>query len=831
MRRSINRQLLACRDHACILSTIEAHLQHGGHALSADEFDCVNAATAFQRMAKMSTAAREPTRPRRRGSMFRLHPHHEGEAPRDTSEGADSSALVAQWTHDSRYAPLRQHLLSFLSLSHSSCVSCSPRFVAMVLWGTAKAKLWDEELIKALCRAARQLLDRRGAARWETTDIANVMWATATFSSMKADELNVYPPGSGAAGSTSFPPHWFLLECHGILPLLWQAAEALLPSFSITNLSNIGWASVKIATAINERIQNRTMSSVIEGDTTMFLERLGDEACASRQSTWPFSSLGEMLWPFATIGVYPTQLLAAVMKEAEGRLQKVMGGHGHREEGLTGKAVINLTWSVATLVQVRCNQLQEQGQEEAEDSSLLADVHRFMRLVSSLIRHGRHVRLNAADISTCLRTYAAASALPDSPSRRLFIDECRELHTYLASGPLSSPPFLSSVSLACLSAVVLTYADSDVPTDTRQMVLDALSTEVDRRVQMGRITGHGDRFFLDVSSLLTGLANAKRLKRDLFDALASCVLGDVVRHADRHAAGAATTTSEGRVDEERSSPEAVAGPRGIPSVLSETAHTMVLYKPAFWVVNPVSQGRGHKEHDVFTDCLSAEEMESSASVEPLSEWYRRRHSTPLSHDEGRQFGFAHRLDIETSGPLVVAKTIEAYHYLRLLFAAQLVRKEYLCLCHGNFPDGLHTIDARLLTRKDANTAQVVSETHPHGRPALTHVRKLRGYRSGRGDEYSLCHVEIITGRTHQIRVHLASVGHPVVSDYSYQPDARTLTADRNWCPRVFLHCSKLCYEDPPGQEGRPPAVQEVDCPLPSELQTALDSLTVVSEGV
>jgi len=102
-----------------------------------------------------------------------------------------------------------------------------------------------------------------------------------------------------------------------------------------------------------------------------------------------------------------------------------------------------------------------------------------------------------------------------------------------------------------------------------------------------------------------------------------------------------------------------------------------------------------------------------------------------------------------------------------------------------------------------------------------------------GERYSLVVVKLHTGRTHQIRVHMQSLGHPLVCDEKYAPD--TLEADRAWCPRNFLHTYRVGFADVPVLPGAPTAAADTDaagvpkqlevrCPLPADLRDALSIL-------
>jgi 23S rRNA pseudouridine1911/1915/1917 synthase len=172
-----------------------------------------------------------------------------------------------------------------------------------------------------------------------------------------------------------------------------------------------------------------------------------------------------------------------------------------------------------------------------------------------------------------------------------------------------------------------------------------------------------------------------------------------------------------------------------------------------------------------------------------------------------RWGIVHRLDQGTSGLLVVARTPAAYTKLQADLAARRISRTYLCLVHGvpEMPTG--TIDAPIGRDPRHPTRKRVAAD---GRPARTHYRTVSEHQVA-----ALLEVELETGRTHQIRVHLASIGHPVVGDRTY--GRRT---DPVPLRRMFLHAHRLRLTHP--QTG---TEIEVSSPLPADLQRILDELS------
>merc|ERR1719330_194129 len=184
---------------------------------------------------------------------------------------------------------------------------------------------------------------------------------------------------------------------------------------------------------------------------------------------------------------------------------------------------------------------------------------------------------------------------------------------------------------------------------------------------------------------------------------------------------------------------------------------------------------------------------------------------------GTGFGpLSHRIDQETSGPLLVAKTATAQRHLKAQFHRTAVSKRYICLVHGKVAKTSGTIDASIRTMRTGQTTR--SEVSSSGDWAQTDYQVVATYgpRAGGGPGgYSLVACDIKTGRTHQIRVHMLSLGHPLVADDKYLEEADVLQEDRRWCPRLFLHSYRLGFRNMAGD------AELVVCPLPDDLRGAL----------
>ena len=203
--------------------------------------------------------------------------------------------------------------------------------------------------------------------------------------------------------------------------------------------------------------------------------------------------------------------------------------------------------------------------------------------------------------------------------------------------------------------------------------------------------------------------------------------------------------------------------------------------------------------------------------------------------DARFLELVHRLDRETSGVLLVAKKRSALTALQAQFRTRETGKTYLALVEGEWPARLKVLDASLarylLPAKPGQAegerrVKVVDKDHPDAMRALTLVRVLaRLTLPGDGAPMSLLAVTIKTGRTHQIRVHLASAGHAIAGDDKYGDFERRRDLTRHGLKRMFLHAWHLRFEHPATAE---PLALQADLPpdlralLPPAAQQALD---------
>lgn len=230
------------------------------------------------------------------------------------------------------------------------------------------------------------------------------------------------------------------------------------------------------------------------------------------------------------------------------------------------------------------------------------------------------------------------------------------------------------------------------------------------------------------------------------------------------------------------------------SVIAENEDFLVVHKPAGILVHPTLADEPYT----------------------LAHWIKKKYPdiTAVGETPDRRPGIVHRLDKETSGLLVVARTNEMYAILKQAFKERRVEKHYTALVYGNIETehGMLTFpidrgkDGRMVARPHMKTISLrtVSALRP-GKQSATEF-----FVAKRFARYTLLDIRLHTGRTHQIRVHLYAYDHPVVGDVLY---AQKKWQKKSGIPldRLFLHAGRLCFPDRHGD------MQCFEVPLPKEL--------------
>jgi 23S rRNA pseudouridine1911/1915/1917 synthase len=274
---------------------------------------------------------------------------------------------------------------------------------------------------------------------------------------------------------------------------------------------------------------------------------------------------------------------------------------------------------------------------------------------------------------------------------------------------------------------------------------------------------------LDV--FLAATAGSRAAAQRLIDA--GLVLVDGERRPKRHAVSAGE-----RVDvqpaPEREEPEV---PDATFAIAYEDEHLLVVDKPPGVVVHPA---RGH----------------------PAGTLVQALEGRVAGGDDPRRPGIVHRLDRDTSGLLVIARTEPAHAALKEMLKRREVTREYLGLVEGRPAARSGTIDAPL--GRDRRVRTRISTDTDDPRPAITHFETEDVY-----EGFTLLRMRLETGRTHQIRAHLLAIGHPVAGDPEYGRPALGLE-------RQFLHAERLAFSHPVTG-----AAIDVRSPLPDDLTKAL----------
>ncbi len=237
-------------------------------------------------------------------------------------------------------------------------------------------------------------------------------------------------------------------------------------------------------------------------------------------------------------------------------------------------------------------------------------------------------------------------------------------------------------------------------------------------------------------------------------------------------------------------------------IIAETADYALVHKPPFVLVHPTKPDG------------------------PRTLWDELRQLFAFEIANGGQVSLVNRLDRETSGLVLVAKTAAAARQFGLLMQEGRIAKEYLALVWGWPEWETRLVDAPLLRQGTQGPSAIHLKQciHPAGLPAQTELQVEKRFQreTSAGREFALVRAVPITGRTHQIRVHLASVGHPLVGDKIYGPNEQWYLRfiETGWTPeleralllpRHALHSARLRID----------GIGDWHCPLPADLQAWL----------
>lgn len=224
-------------------------------------------------------------------------------------------------------------------------------------------------------------------------------------------------------------------------------------------------------------------------------------------------------------------------------------------------------------------------------------------------------------------------------------------------------------------------------------------------------------------------------------------------------------------------------------ILHEDEHILVVNKPRHMLVHPT------------------EEQTSGTLVNGLLFHCKDRLATPRNPEDYLRPGIVHRIDKDTSGILVIAKTELAYENLIEQFKVHSVKRNYFALVHNNIKEETLRIDAPIGRDRKNRIKRCV--TDENSRRAVTNVSVVKRF-----GKYTLVDAALETGRTHQIRVHMAYINHPVVGDWLYGTGKDEFKLNGQ-----FLHAYRLGFEHP-----KTGAYMEFKSEIPEELNKILRNL-------
>lgn len=234
-----------------------------------------------------------------------------------------------------------------------------------------------------------------------------------------------------------------------------------------------------------------------------------------------------------------------------------------------------------------------------------------------------------------------------------------------------------------------------------------------------------------------------------------------------------------------------------PEIVYEDNNILVVNKPYGLITHPKN---ATDTQPSLTDWVAANYPELKNIGEPFN-----ASGAPVP-----RYGIAHRLDKDASGLIVITKNETSFAYIKKLFQTHAIQKHYYALVYGRPKENSGIINTPLGRIGMKRTTQMIGKKLIDSKESVTEYRTVRNF-----EKYTLLDVSPKTGRTHQIRVHLKSVGCPIVGDMIYAP--------KNWqkpegLNRLFLHAYKLEFPAPDGKH----LVIESD--LPDSLQSVVNKL-------
>mmetsp|Transcript_89038 Transcript_89038/g.160575 ORF Transcript_89038/g.160575 Transcript_89038/m.160575 type:complete len:741 (+) Transcript_89038:515-2737(+) len=720
---------------------------------------------------------------------------------------------MAKYDKSATFQALTESVLKAARAAPGSREAFGPRGLSNIAWACARLTLGnDSPLFHAIAGASVPRIKE-----FSEQDLSNIAWACATLivrdlplfaaiSSASVEKMPQFTP-QGLA-NTAWSVATLSVADAPLLQAIAVASLSQIQQFRPQELSNIAWSYATLRFFDAPLLE--AISGAVQAKITAFNER----------------DLAEIAWSFASLSCKNMPLIYAIASQAVLRRNEFSAKH------LSNLAWAMATWAVphqpllkaiAAAAVLKIDEFTPQGLSNTawacaalrmKEPPLLEAISLAARASISEFT-GQNLSNTAWAFATLAYEdrplFAAISKEAVQQITELQEQNIANLAWAFAALGIKDVPLLSALASAALP-LIRTFSLQGMANMAWALAEMSILDEPLLKAIAGEALPKLKSYFVEsaagfssvdpraVLSIAQGFAASGQLSEEVYEA----TRGALQRYAARLDKDAAAASSGAAV-------EASAGPSKSeelfdePRVLFKQQDLVVLWKPAGWTVS-VSSGPNDEPDEVFGE---------GDSGRKLQEWVSTMlgRDSPVCLDPARQYGLVHRLDRNTSGGLVCATSYRGFYLAQLEFSARRVRKSYIALCQGKLARQPRMLQAPLGGSRQADGSWK-SFVDPNGRQALTEllqVQHLRRAVEDRQEDFSLVEVLLHTGRQHQIRVHLASEGHPLVSDTPY---GGTLV---EWCPRSFLHAHHLELD-----VGSGPVV--VDCPLPGELRGALEAL-------
>jgi len=238
--------------------------------------------------------------------------------------------------------------------------------------------------------------------------------------------------------------------------------------------------------------------------------------------------------------------------------------------------------------------------------------------------------------------------------------------------------------------------------------------------------------------------------------------------------------------------------RAEPRIIYEDDDIAVVLKPQGWscMPNPPDVNPAWGRMKPLAKRQQVAELLTQSAPAPLQGWLLLRFGADpnceASRDQASDRGMTHRLDVDTSGPLLVGKTLRGCEHSRKQIVAGIL-KDYVVLVHGTLSTSRGECNAPINTKVYSELKHVTIDAN--GQPATTVWEVLVEYQSpDKQETYTLMHCRMATLRTHQIRIHMQHLGHPIVGDPIYGSEDKPV-----FCPRIFLHKFRIGFFNVQGE--------------------------------